>query len=433
MIERYTLPEMGAIWTDEARMQAWLDVEIAAVKAWSKLGKIPHDAVKEIEAKAAFDVARVNEIEQTTNHDVIAFLTNVAEYVGDASKYVHYGMTSSDMLDTALALQIKRAGQLLERDLIALGEVLKRRALEFRDTVEVGRTHGIHAEPITFGMKLGIWAFEVSRHLKRMRVATINASVGKISGAVGAYNNIDPRVEDLVCEELGIGREPISNQVVQRDRHAEFLTTIALVGASIEKFATEVRHLQRSEVREVEEAFGKGQKGSSAMPHKRNPILSERMAGCARVLRGNALVGLENVALWHERDISHSSAERVVLPDSTILLDYMLQKFTRLIDNLVVDEERMLANLGQSYRLVFSGAVLLALVDKGMLREDAYRVVQDAAMQAWRDAADFGDLIKASDEAMAVMTPQEIDSAMDPNQYRAGRDVIFRRLERLEF
>ena len=433
MIERYTLPEMGAIWTDEARMQAWLDVEIAAVKAWHRLGKVPADAVREIEAKAAFDVARVNEIEATTNHDVIAFLTNVAEYVGDASKYVHYGMTSSDMLDTALALQIKRAGQLLERDLVALGEVLKRRAFEFRDTVEVGRTHGIHAEPITFGMKLGMWAFEVSRHLKRMRIVTVNAAVGKISGAVGAYNNIDPRVEDLVCEELGIGREPISNQVVQRDRHAAFLSCIAIIGASIEKFATEVRHLQRTEVREAEEAFGKGQKGSSAMPHKRNPILSERMAGCARVLRGNALVGMENVALWHERDISHSSAERVVLPDSTILLDYMLQKFTKLIDNLVVDEERMLANLGQSYRLVFSGAVLLALVDKGMLREDAYRVVQDAAMRAWREGVDFGDLVKASDEAMAHMTPAEVDAAMDPDQYRAGRDVIFARLEKLEF
>ena len=433
MIERYTLPEMGAIWTDEARMQAWLDVEIAAVKAWNRLGKIPDDAVKEIETKAAFDVARVNEIEATTNHDVIAFLTNVAEYVGDASKYVHYGMTSSDMLDTALALQIKRAGLLLERDLVALGEVLKRRAFEFRDAVQVGRTHGIHAEPITFGMKLGMWAFEVRRHLERVRRVTALAAVGKLSGAVGAYNNIDPRVEELVCGMLGIGYEPISNQVVQRDRHAAFLSCLAIIGASLEKFAVEVRHLQRTEVREAEEAFGKGQKGSSAMPHKRNPILSERMAGCARVLRGNAMVGMENVALWHERDISHSSAERVVLPDSTILLDYMLQKFTRLMENLVVDEARMLANLGQSYRLVFSGAVLLALVDKGMLREDAYRVVQDAAMRAWRAGVDFGDLIKASDEAMGVMTPAEVDAAMDPDQYRAGRDVIFDRLENLEF
>jgi adenylosuccinate lyase len=433
VIERYTLPEMAAIWTDEAKMRAWLDVEIAAVKAWSKLGKVPAEAVAEIEAKADFDVARVAEIEATTNHDVIAFLTNVAEYVGDASKYVHYGMTSSDMLDTGLALQLGRAGLLLQRDLCALGEVLKRRAVEFKDTVQVGRTHGIHAEPITFGMKLGMWAFEVSRHLKRMRIVTVNASVGKVSGAVGAYNNIDPRVEDLVCEELGLGREPISNQVVQRDRHAAFLSCIAIVGSSLEKFATEIRHLQRSEVREVEEAFGKGQKGSSAMPHKRNPILSERMAGCARVLRGNALVGMENMALWHERDISHSSAERIVIPDSCILLDYMLQKFTTLIDTLVVDEERMLANLGQSYRLVFSGSVLLALIDKGMLREDAYRVVQESAVHAWREGVDFGLLVKQNAEAMAVMSPAEVEAAMDPDQYRAGRDVIFGRLEKLTF
>jgi adenylosuccinate lyase len=433
MIERYTLPEMGAIWTDEAKMRAWLNVQIAAVRAWNRLGKVPDDAVGEIEAKAAFDVARVAEIEATTNHDVIAFLTNVAEHVGEASKYIHYGMTSSDMLDTGLALQIKHAGLLLERDLVALGEVLKRRAFEFRDTVQVGRTHGIHAEPITFGMKLGMWAFEISRHLQRMRTVTDNAAVGKISGAVGAYNNIDPRVEDLVCEELGLGREPISNQVVQRDRHAAFLSCIAIVGASIEKFATEIRHLQRTEVREAEEAFGKGQKGSSAMPHKRNPILSERMAGCARVLRGNALVGMENVALWHERDISHSSAERIVLPDSCILLDYMLQKFTTLLNGLVVDEERMLANLGQSYRLVFSGTVLLALVDKGMLREDAYRIVQESAMRAWREGVDFGLIVKENAEAMAMMTPAEVDAAMDPGQYAAGRAVIFGRLEGLEF
>ena len=433
MIARYTLPEMGAIWTEEAKMQAWLDVEIAAVKAWHRLGKVPSDAVATIEARAAFDVERVAEIEATTNHDVIAFLTNVAEHVGDDSKYIHYGMTSSDMLDTALALQIKRAGLLLERDLVALGQTLQARAFEFRDTVQVGRTHGIHAEPITFGMKLGMWAFEISRHLKRMRNVTVNASVGKISGAVGAYNNIDPRVEDLVCEELGLGREPISNQVVQRDRHADFLSCIAIVGSSVEKFATEVRHLQRTEVREVEEAFGKGQKGSSAMPHKRNPILSERMAGCARVLRGNAIVGMENVALWHERDISHSSAERIVIPDSCILLDYMLRKFAQLIRGLVVDEERMLANLNQSYGLVFSGAVLLALVDKGMLREDAYRIVQDSAMQAWRNGVDFGVLIKQNAEAMAVMSPSDVDVAMDPAQHTAGRDVIFARLKHLEY
>jgi adenylosuccinate lyase len=433
MIDRYTLPEMGAIWTEEAKLQAWLDVELAAVRAWNRLGKVPDDALAEIEATAAFEAARVAEIEETTNHDVIAFLSNVAEHVGDASKYIHYGMTSSDMLDTALALQIRRAGELLQGDLAALGEVLKRRAFEFRDTVQVGRTHGIHAEPITFGMKLGMWAFEVARDLERLRRVTEGAAVGKLSGAVGAYNNIDPRVEELVLAELGLGCEPIANQVVQRDRHAAFLSALAIVGSSIEKFTVEVRHLQRTEVREAEEAFGKGQKGSSAMPHKRNPILSERMAGCARVLRGNAVVGMENMALWHERDISHSSAERIVFPDSCILLDYMLRKTTKLFDTLVVDEARMRGNLALSQRLVFSGAVLLALVDHGMLRDDAYRVVQDSAMRAWREGVDFGRLIKDDPEATAVLSPAEIDAAMDPDQYRAGREVIFGRLEQLAF
>jgi len=433
MIERYSLPEMSSLWTEEARMRCWLQVEIAAVRAWAKLDKVPAEAVAEIESKASFDAERVAEIEATTNHDVIAFLTNVAEYVGDASKYIHYGMTSSDMLDTGLALQLKASGDQLQRDLVTLGTVLKRRALEFRDTVQVGRTHGIHAEPITFGMKLGLWAFEVARHLERVRRVTDGVSVGKISGAVGAYANIDPRVEQMVCEELGLTSEPISNQIVQRDRHAAFLSCLAIVGASIEKFATEVRHLQRTEVREVEEAFGKGQKGSSAMPHKRNPILSERMAGMARVLRGNALVGMENVALWHERDISHSSAERVVLPDSCILLDYMLQKFTKLVDTLVVDAARMSANLDLSCRLVFSEAVLLALIDKGMLRDDAYRVVQESAMRAWREQVDFGELIKADELARSVLSEAEIDAAMDPRRHSVGRDAIFARVEALTF
>jgi len=431
MIERYTLPEMGAIWTEEAKMRAWLQVELAAVRAWTKLGKVPDEALAQIVAKADFNAARVAEIEATTNHDVIAFLTNVAEYVGDEAKYIHFGMTSSDMLDTGLALQIKAAGLLLQRDLRELGLVLKRRAFEFKDAVQVGRTHGVHAEPITFGMKLGMWAFEVARHLERLERVTELAAVGKISGAVGAYNNIDPRVEELVCGELGIDFEPISNQVVQRDRHACFLTALAIVGSSLEKFAVEIRHLQRTEVREAEEHFGKGQKGSSAMPHKRNPILSERMAGGARVLRGNALVGMENMALWHERDISHSSAERIVFPDSCILLDYMLNKFTTLMATLDVDTKRMLANLGHSQRLVFSGAVLLALVDKGMQRDDAYRIVQDSAMQAWNEGVDFGELIKANPEASAVLDANEVDAAMDPNHYLAGRDVIFARLEKL--
>ena len=433
MIERYTLPEMGAVWTDEARMRAWLDVEIAAVKAWAELGKVPSEAVAEIEARAAFDVVRVHEIEQTTNHDVIAFLTNVAEHVGEASRFIHYGMTSSDMLDTGLALQIKRAGELLQRDVRALGTVLKRRAFEFRDAVQVGRTHGVHAEPITFGMKLGIWAFEMRRDLDRLRTATDEAAVGKISGAVGAYNHIDPRVEEIVCSKLGIGVEPISSQVVQRDRIASFLSAVAITGATVEKMATEIRHLQRTEVREAEEAFGKGQKGSSAMPHKRNPILSERMAGCARVLRGNAMVGLEDIALWHERDISHSSAERIVLPDSCILLDYMLQKWTKLMDGLVLDTERMRSNLDASHRLVFSEAMLLALIDKGMTREDAYRVVQQSAMEAWHEGVDFGGLVKADADVQALMTTDEIDAVLDPSAHTTGRDVIFSRLERLTF
>jgi adenylosuccinate lyase len=424
---------MGALWTDEARMRAWLAVEIAAVRAWATLGKVPPEAVAEIEQKADFDPARVAEIEKTTDHDVIAFLTDVADHVGPASKHVHYGMTSSDMLDTGLALQLRDAGALLQRDLVDLGEVLKRRAFEFRDAVQVGRTHGVHAEPITFGMKLGIWAFEVARHLERLTRATNDVAVGKISGAVGAYNNIDPYVEELVCEELGLTPEPISSQVVQRDRHAVFLTALALVGSSLEKFAVEIRHLQRTEVREAEEPFKKGQKGSSAMPHKRNPILSERMAGCARVLRGNALVGMENVALWHERDISHSSAERIVLPDSCILLDYMLQKSTKLIDTLVVDPARMLANLDLSHRLVFNERALLALIDKGMLREDAYRVVQESAMKAWQEGLDFGALLKQNEAARAVMSADEIDAALDPARHTGGRDVIFARLERLSF
>jgi len=433
MIDRYTLPEMGALWTDEAKLQAWLRVELAAVRAWSSLGKVPAEAVAEIESRATFDIDRVREIEETTNHDVIAFLTDVAAHVGEASKYIHYGMTSSDMLDTGLALQIKAAGLLLQRDLRALGEVLKRRALEFRDTVQVGRTHGVHAEPITFGMKLGIWAFETRRNLDRLERVTEQAAVGKISGAVGAYNHIDPRVEQRVCEELGIGYEPISSQVVQRDRHACFLSALAITGASVEKMAVEVRHLQRTEVREAEEAFGKGQKGSSAMPHKRNPILSERMAGCARVLRGNAMAAMENVALWHERDISHSSAERIILPDSCILLDYMLQKWTRLMDGLVVDAQRMRANLDVSRRLVFSEAVLLALIDTGMLREDAYRVVQESAMKAWTEGVDFGELVKASPAVRKVMSEDGIDAVFDPAAHVAGRAVIFDRLEELSF
>ena len=339
MIERYSTPEMAAIWTDEARMQTWLDVEIAVCEAWAELGEIPWEAVAEIKSKAAFDVARVLEIEEVTHHDVIAFLTNVAEYVGDASKYIHFGMTSSDMLDTALALQIRKAGALLLEQARLLGSVCRRRALEHRNTVMIGRSHGVHAEPITFGMVLGLWAFEVKRGVERLERATDQAAVGKISGAVGTYANIDPRVEQIVMRKLELNGEPISTQVVQRDRHAEFLAALALLATTIEKIAVQVRHYQRTEVLEAEEYFAPGQKGSSAMPHKRNPIISERLAGQARVIRGNMVAAFENVALWHERDISHSSVERVILPDSTILLHYMLKKAV-LVENLLVYPRR---------------------------------------------------------------------------------------------
>ncbi len=358
MIERYSTPEMAAIWTDEARMQTWLDVEIAVCEAWAELGEIPLEAVAEIKSKAAFDVARVLEIEEVTHHDVIAFLTNVAEYVGDASKYIHFGMTSSDMLDTALALQIRKAGALLLEQARLLGSVCRRRALEHRNTVMIGRSHGVHAEPITFGMVLGLWAFEVKRGVERLERATDQAAVGKISGAVGTYANIDPRVEQIVMRKLELNGEPISTQVVQRDRHAEFLAALALLATTIEKIAVQVRHYQRTEVLEAEEYFAPGQKGSSAMPHKRNPIISERLAGQARVIRGNMVAAFENVALWHERDISHSSVERVILPDSTILLHYMLKKAVWLVENLLVYPETMLANLDRSFGLIHSQQVL---------------------------------------------------------------------------
>ncbi|NLT34796.1 MAG: adenylosuccinate lyase [Gaiellales bacterium] len=433
MIERYCTPEMAALWTDEARMQTWLEVEIAVCEAWAELGQIPSEAVEEIKARAAFDVRRVLEIEEVTHHDVIAFLTNVAEYVGDASKYIHYGMTSSDMLDTALALQIKRAGDLLLEQARELGRVCRRRALEHRDTVMIGRSHGVHAEPITFGMVLGLWAFEVQRDIDRLERATAQAAVGKISGAVGTYANIDPRVEQSVTTKLGLGYEPISTQVVQRDRHAEFLSALALLATTIEKIAVQVRHYQRTEVLEAEEYFAPGQKGSSAMPHKRNPIISERLAGQARIIRGNMVAAYENVALWHERDISHSSAERVILPDSTILLHYMLKKAVWLVDKLLVYPANMAANLDRSYGLIHSQQVLLALVRAGFLREEAYALVQRSAMRAWQEKTSFKDLLLADAEVTAKLSPDEIEAAFDTSYALRNMGAIFARVEALEF
>lgn len=432
MIERYSTPEMAAVWTDHARMQTWLEVEIAVCEAWAELGEIPWEAVEEIKAKAAFDVARVLEIEEVTHHDVIAFLTNVAEHVGDASKYIHFGMTSSDMLDTALALQIKRAGALLLEQARLLGRACRRRALEHRDTIMIGRSHGVHAEPITFGMILGLWAFEVLRGIERLERATAQAAVGKISGAVGTYANIDPRVEQIVMAKLGLGAEPISTQVVQRDRHAEFLAALALLATTIEKIAVQVRHYQRTEVLEAEEYFAPGQKGSSAMPHKRNPIISERLAGQARVIRGNMVAAFEDVALWHERDISHSSVERVILPDSTILLHYMLKKAVWLVEKLLVYPNNMRANLERSFGLIHSQQVLLALIQAGCLREEAYALVQRSAMRAWHEKRPFKELLLADPEVTSRLTAEALEAAFDPSYALRNMDAIFERVEALE-
>ena len=433
MIPRYSTPEMTALWTEEAKMATWLEVEIAVCEAWAELGEIPVVAVAEIKAKAAFDVARVIEIEEVTQHDVIAFLTNVAEYVGDASKYIHFGMTSSDMLDTGLALQLKRAGALLAESTRDFGRVLQRRALEHRNTVMIGRTHGVHAEPITFGMVLGLWAFEVKRGLERLERATEQVAVGKISGAVGSYANIDPRVEQLVMARLDLQAEPVSTQVVQRDRHADFMAALALLATSIEKIAVQIRHYQRTEVLEAEEYFAPGQKGSSAMPHKRNPIIAERLAGQARVIRGNMLAAFENIPLWHERDISHSSVERVIFPDSTVLLHYMLKKATSLVDRLLVYPETMRANLEKSFGLIHSQRVLLELIRSGLLREDAYTMVQRNAMRAWQERTAFRDLLAADPEVGARLTPTELEACFDPSYELRNMGVIFDRVAALEW
>jgi adenylosuccinate lyase len=433
MIPRYSTPEMAAVWTDEARMAAWLEVELAVCEAWARLGRIPDEALAEIKSKARFDVKRVNEIEETTQHDVIAFVSCVAENVGECSKYVHYGLTSSDVLDTGLALQLRRAGELLEEETARLGRILQRRALEHRDTVMMGRTHGVHAEPITFGMVLALWAFEVKRGLERLRRAVQQVAVGKISGAVGTYANLDPQVEQITMSILGLGSEPVSNQVVQRDRHAEFMAALALLATTVEKIALQVRHYQRTEVLEAEEYFAPGQKGSSAMPHKRNPIISERLCGQARLLRANMLAAFENIALWHERDISHSSVERVILPDSTILLHYMLRKACWLVDKLKVYPENMAANMERSRGLLYSQRVLLALVERGMLRDDAYQVVQRSAMKAWEERRSFRELLAADPEVAERLPPTELEGLFDPAYHLRHAGTIFDRVAGIEW
>ncbi|HEY0429589.1 MAG TPA: adenylosuccinate lyase [Pyrinomonadaceae bacterium] len=428
MIERYTLPEMGAIWSPQNKFQKWLDVEIAVCEVHAEDGIIPKDALEEIKSKAAFTVERISEIEKTTDHDVIAFTTNLAENIGDAARFVHYGLTSSDVVDTANALLLKDACDVLLKKTDALSEVLKRRAFEFKDTPQIGRTHGIHAEPTSFGLVWALWFSEMQRNKERLEKAKKIISVGKISGAVGAFAHLSPEVEERVCAKLGLQPAPVSTQVIQRDRYAEYLCTLAIIASTLEKMALQVRHWQRTEVREAQEKFKTGQKGSSAMPHKRNPILSERICGMARTVRANSIVGLENVALWHERDISHSSAERIVLPDSSATLDYILAKATSLLDSLVVYPENMLKNLNLTRGLVFSGQLLLALTQKGVSREDAYVWTQRNAMKVWDEGGEYEDLIKDDADISSKLTTEEIARVFDVRHYLRNVEKVFKRV-----
>ena len=427
MIDRYTHPEMGNIWTLENEFRTMLKVEILACEAMNKLGIVPDDALKDIQNKADFRLERIKEIEAVTNHDVIAFLTNVAEYVGDASKYIHKGLTSSDVKDTALCYMTVQSADLIMRHLENFHAILRRRAAEFKNTVMIGRTHGIHAEPMTFGMKFLLWSDEIERDMERLKQAREMMAVGKLSGAVGTYSNIDPFVEEYVCKKLELKPVRLATQVIQRDRHAHFLTTLAIIGSSLDKMATEIRNLQRTDIREAEEYFAPGQKGSSAMPHKRNPITCEKVSGMARLLRGYAVAGLEDVALWHERDISHSSVERVILPDATIALDHMLRKFSNIIDKLLVYPDAMMANLNKTGGLIFSQNLLIALVTKGVLREDAYKWVQRNAMARWLEGADFRTNVEADPDIKKYLTDEEIEHCFDPKPMLRNVDLIFSR------
>jgi adenylosuccinate lyase len=428
MIPRYTNPEMGRIWTEQRRYEAWLEVELAAADAMATAGIIPADAATELRAKAGFDIARIEEIEQTTHHDVIAFTTAVAEHVGPAARYLHFGLTSSDVVDTALAIQMVAACDLTLKNLETLAEAIRERADEHRRTPMIGRTHGVHAEPMTFGLKLALWYAEVQRDITRVRRAREAIAVGKISGAVGTFAHLPPSIEADVCRRLGLEPAPVSSQVIQRDRHAELMTALAITGASLEKFALEVRGLQKTEIGEVEEPFAKGQKGSSAMPHKRNPIGCEQICGLARLLRANAMAALENVALWHERDISHSSVERVILPDTFIALDHMLRRFTRIVKGMVVYPDRMRENLERSRGVVFSGQVLLELASRGITREQAYAWVQRNAMRSFAERVDFRRLLLADGDIMRVLTPAEVDRTFDLDTQLRHVDAIFERV-----
>jgi len=428
MITRYTLPAMGKIWEDEFKFSTWLKIEILACEERNKLGEIPEEDLNYIRSKAKFDVKRILEIEETTKHDVIAFLTNVSEYVGPASRHIHYGMTSSDILDTTLSFQMKTAGELLLEQVNELKKSLKQRAIEHKNTICIGRSHGIHAEPTTMGLKFALWFEETKRNITRLQSAIEIISVGQISGAVGTFEHLSPKVEEYVCEKMNLKPASVSTQVIQRDRHAEFLSTIAIIGSTLEKISIEIRHLQRTEVLEAEEFFSKGQKGSSAMPHKRNPIISERITGLARVLRANSVAALENVALWHERDISHSSVERIIIPDSCIALNYMLDLMIKLIKNLLIYPDNMIKNLNLTRGLIYSQIVLLKLVDKGLTREDAYQLVQKSAMDVWADTnKNLKDELLHSKEILKYLTKKEIEEIFNTDKILKNVDYIFQR------
>ena len=428
MLERYTRPEMGKIWTDENRYQAWLEVEILADEAWSELGEIPKEDVVKIREKASFDIDRILEIEQSTRHDVVAFTRAVSETLGEESKWVHYGLTSTDVVDTAYGYLLKQANDILRADLQRFTDIVGKKAKEHKKTVMMGRTHGVHAEPTTFGLKLALWYSEMKRNIERFEHAAKAVEAGKISGAVGTFANIPPFVEEYVCDKLGIRAQDISTQVLPRDLHAEYFSAMALIATSIEKFATEIRGLQKSETREVEEFFAKGQKGSSAMPHKRNPIGSENMTGLARVIRGHMLTAYENVSLWHERDISHSSAERIIVPDTTILLNYMLNRFGNIVENLTVFPENMKRNMNATLGLIYSQRVMLKLIDKGMTREQAYDLVQPNTAKAWDEQIPFRELLDADQEITAALSKEDLDDAFDYNHHLKNVDVIFERV-----
>jgi adenylosuccinate lyase len=419
---------MGSIWSMENKYQKWLDVEIAVCEAWAELGEIPEESLKRIKERANFDVKRIDEIEATVKHDVIAFLTSVAEHVGDDSRYIHKGLTSSDILDTALALILREASDIIISDLDALLVVLKDQALRYKDTPCIGRSHGVHAEPMTFGLKFALWYEDMKRNLERMKRAKEVVSYGKLSGAVGSFSNIPPEIEEKVLSRLGLKPEPVATQVVQRDRHAEYMLTLSLIAASVEKIAVEIRHLQRTEVREAEEPFTKGQKGSSAMPHKRNPVGCENLSGLARVVRTNALAALENIALWHERDISHSSVERVIIPDSSILVDYMLNRLKNILSDLHVYPDRMLHNIEMSHGLFNSQRVLLALTEKGLTREEAYALVQRNAMKSWHEERDFLTVLKEDSEVVKYLSDSELDKIFELKYYLRNVDFIYKRV-----